>query len=144
MHWRKERLRWIRSWGNVWALRSVAKGGGTVAVVAKMGLDMKVTTLDRTIKVAEKMRDQALVANLSSSRANAGVSQLMDTLEAAEISSMSNRFLLKFNKTQKGDLLATEVAETNKQKVDILVTDLISDVKSLKVHCGGTASSSKP
>ena len=111
------------------------KGGGKVGAAAKTELDTKVTTLDRTIKVAEKMRDQALAANLSSSRANAAVSQLMDTLEGAEISSMDNRFLLKFSKTQNGDLLTVEMAETNTTRVDIFISDLISDVRSLKIHC---------
>lgn len=112
------------------------KGGGKVGVVVNIALDTKVTTLDRATKVAENMRDQALVANLSSSRANVAVSQLMDTLEGAEISNMDNRFLLKFSKTQKGDLFTTEMAEANAKKVDLLVTDLISDARSLKVHCG--------
>jgi hypothetical protein len=113
------------------------KGGCKVGAAAKNKLDEKVTTLDRTIKVGEKMRDQALAANLSSTRANAAVAQLMDTLEAAEISSMSNRFLLKFNKTQKGDPITTEMAEGNTKAADILVTDLIADVKTVNVHCKG-------
>ena len=113
------------------------KGGCKVGAAAKNKLGGKVTTLDRTIKVGEKMRDQALAANLSSTRANAAVAQLMDTLEAAEISSMSNRFLLKFNKTQKGDPITTEMAEGNTKAADILVTDLIADVKTVNVHCKG-------
>ena len=72
------------------------KGGGKVEAVAKTELETKVTTLGRTIKLAEKMRDHALAASLSSSPASIAASQLMDTLESAEICHMKNGFVLKF------------------------------------------------
>ena len=64
----------------------------------KEHLDKRYVQLCKTTKLAEKVRDQTLQVRLWSDRSNKALTQLTDTMEAAELLSMDVGFVLKFGK----------------------------------------------
>ena len=112
-------------------------GGGRASVLtdsAKDDLDVKYCTLGRSIKLAEKVRDQLLATRPGGDRFARAMDQLCDTLENAELCHMSVGFSLKFKKMQDGAALTTKLAEELADKLDNFTTGLLTDVKAVKVH----------
>ena len=97
-------------------------------------LDKRYVQLCKTTKLAEKVRDQTLQVRLWSDRSNKALTQLTDTMEAAELLSMDIGFVLKFGKEKNGKKLVPAEYTSYSTKCDDMVDGLVADVRGLRLH----------